>query len=117
MAPIAGALMLGVGWATAMQMLALLVLFALPAAFLLKGGSLQAAPVGPKAVGLREAIRAALRNRGYLLLSAGFFVCECHVAFLATQLPGVMLRLELRNVLGGGRRPPRGRSRPPSSAG
>jgi len=90
MAPIAGALMVGVGWANAMQVLGLFVLFALPAAFLLKGNSLQAAPVGQKTVGLREAIRAALRNRSYLLLSVGFFVCGFHVAFLATHLPGVI---------------------------
>ena len=90
MAPIAGALMVGVGWANAMQVLGLFVLFALPAAFLLKGNSLQAAPVGQKTVGLHEAIRAALRDRSYLLLSVGFFVCGFHVAFLATHLPGVI---------------------------
>ncbi len=90
MAPIAGALMVGVGWANAMQVLGLFVLFALPAAFLLKGNSLQAAPAGQKTVGLREAIRTALHNRSYLLLSAGFFVCGFHVAFLATHLPGVI---------------------------
>jgi MFS family permease len=90
MAPIAGALMVGVGWANAMQVLGLLVLFALPAALLLKGNSLYAAPVGHKTEGTREAIRAALRYPSYLLLSAGFFVCGFHVAFLATHLPGVI---------------------------
>ncbi|MES3000583.1 MAG: MFS transporter [Pseudomonadota bacterium] len=90
MAPIAGALMIGVGWASAMQVLGLIVLLALPAAFLLKGNSLQAAAPGQKAVGTREAIRTALRNPSYLLLAAGFFVCGFHVAFLATHLPGVI---------------------------
>lgn len=90
MAPIAGALMIGLGWASAMQVLGLFVLLALPAAFLLMGNSLHAAPVGQKTVGLREAIRVALRNPSYLLLSAGFFVCGFHVAFLATHLPGVI---------------------------
>lgn len=90
MAPIAGALMVGVGWASAMQVLGLLVLLALPAAFLLKGNSLQTAPAGQKSVGLREAIGTALRNPSYLLLSAGFLVCGFHVAFLATHLPGVI---------------------------
>ena len=37
-----------------------------------------------------EAIRKALANPSYLLLSAGFFVCGFHVAFLATHLPGVV---------------------------
>ncbi len=90
MAPIAAALMVGLGWANAMQVMGLLVLLALPAAFLLKGNSLQAAPAGQKVVGTREAIGTALRNRSYVLLGLGFFVCGFHVAFLATHLPGVI---------------------------
>src|SRR6187551_1616810 len=90
MAPIAAALMVGLGWATAMQVMGVLVLLCLPAAFLLKGNSLQAAPAGQKVVGTREAIREALRNPSYLMLGAGFFVCGIHVAFLATHLPGVV---------------------------
>ena len=90
MAPIAGALMIGMGWANAMQVLALIVLLALPAAFFLKGNSQQAALVGQKSVSTREAIRGALRNPSYLMLAAGFFVCGFHVAFLATHLPGVI---------------------------
>ena len=95
MAPIAGALMLGVGWAGAMQVLGLLVLLALPAVFVLKGNALQAVPAGAKPLGTRAAIGAALRNRDYLLLSAGFFVCGFHVAFLATHLPGVIASCDL----------------------
>jgi len=90
MAPVATALMLGIGWAAAMQVLGLLVLLALPAAFVLRGNSLQAAPAGPAVVGTREAIRTALAHPSFLLLAAGFFVCGFHVAFLATHLPGVI---------------------------
>lgn len=90
MAPIAGALMLALGWGNAMQVLGLIVLVTLPAAFVLKGNALHAAPAGHKPVGTREAIRAALRERSFLLLAAGFFVCGFHVAFLATHLPGVI---------------------------
>lgn len=90
MAPIAGALMLSLGWANAMQVLGLVVLLCLPAAFLLKGNALQSAPAGQKVVGTREAIRTALHNPSYLMLAAGFFVCGFHVAFLATHLPGVI---------------------------
>jgi MFS family permease len=95
MAPIAGALMLGVGWAGAMQILGLVVLLALPAAYVLKGNALQAAPVGAQPTGTREAVRAALGSRDYLLLGAGFFVCGFHVAFLATHLPGVIASCNL----------------------
>jgi predicted MFS family arabinose efflux permease len=90
MAPIAAALIVGIGWASAMQVMGLLVLLCLPAALLLRGNSAQAAPAGQKVLGTREAIREALRNPSYLLLGAGFFVCGFHVAFLATHLPGVV---------------------------
>ena len=90
LAPIAAALMVSLGWANAMQVMGLLVLLCLPAAFLLRGNSLQAAPAGQKVLSTREAIRQALRHRSYLLLGAGFFVCGFHVAFLATHLPGVI---------------------------
>jgi predicted MFS family arabinose efflux permease len=90
MAPVAAGLMAAVGWASAMQILGLIVLLCLPAAFLLKGNSLQGAPAGHKVVGTREAVRIALRNPSYLMLGAGFFVCGFHVAFLATHLPGVI---------------------------
>ena len=90
MAPIAGALLVAFGWGNAMQMLALCVLLALPAAFLLRGNSMRSAPQGHKPLGAVEAIRVAMRNPSYLLLGGGFFVCGFHVAFLATHLPGVI---------------------------
>jgi len=94
MAPIAGALLVGLGWAHAMQVLGLLVLLALPAAFVLSGlgpsATGQPAAAQPQRVGAGAAIRAALRDPSYLMLSAGFFVCGFHVAFLGTHLPGVI---------------------------
>ena len=123
MAPIAGALLVALTWAPAMQVLGLLVLLALPAAWVLKGNARQAAPalsaalappgaatgtvtspaatpatqvtqVTPAApaapLGTMQAIRHALRDRSYVLLSLGFFVCGFHVAFLGTHLPGVI---------------------------
>jgi predicted MFS family arabinose efflux permease len=89
MAPLAAALMTGLGLSAAMQVLGLLVLLALPAAFVLKGHPRTAAAgLAPIATG--AAIRAALQHPSYLLLAAGFFVCGFHVAFLATHLPGVI---------------------------
>jgi predicted MFS family arabinose efflux permease len=90
MAPIAGALMLGLGWAGAMQTMGLLVLLCLPAAFVLRGGPPVASVPGQRAISTGEALRTALRNRSYLMLGAGFFVCGFHVAFLGTHLPGVI---------------------------
>ncbi len=90
MAPVAGALIVGLGWFSALQVMGLLVLLCLPAAFVLKGNAQQAAAPGHKAVGTGEAIRTALKDRSYLLLATGFFICGFHVAFLATHLPGVV---------------------------
>lgn len=91
MAPVASALMAGVGWANAMQVLGLIVLLALPAALVLKGSSVQAAAPGArKNLTVREALREALQLPSFWLLAGGFFVCGFHVAFLATHLPGVV---------------------------
>ena len=92
MAPIAGALTAGLGWAASMQVLGLLTLLALPAAWALRGNSAQAhaASGATKPLPTGEAIRQALRTPSFLLLAGGFFVCGFHVAFLATHLPGVV---------------------------
>lgn len=97
MAPLAAALTVGLGWVGALQALGLIVLLALPAAWVLRGpgaGAVAAAGVpvetAPIVLPAREAIARALRNPSYLMLSVGFFVCGFHVAFLATHLPGVI---------------------------
>lgn len=46
------------------------------------------APVaGQLAFGARDAFAEAFANRGYLLLTLGFFVCGFHVAFVGLHLP------------------------------
>ena len=95
--PIAQGITAVAGWAIAIQSMAAIVLLALPAAWVLRGSSAQAAsaaaatasaPVKRESAG--EAIGRAMRDPSYLLLGAGFFVCGFHVAFLATHLPGVI---------------------------
>ena len=97
MAPIAAGLTAMTGWMTSMQILGVIVLLALPAAWVLKGNS-NAAPVAagtstappPVREGTGAAIKRALTDPSYLMLSAGFFVCGFHVAFLATHLPNMV---------------------------
>ena len=96
LAPIAALMMASLGWMNAMQVMGLLVLLALPAAFVLRGtkpaaGSAPAAPPLP----VRQALRQALALPSFRLLSAGFFVCGFHVAFLATHLPGLVAQCGL----------------------
>ncbi len=95
MAPVAGALLIGLGWSSAMQVLGLLVLLALPAALVLRGVPAPAlatpgAPAAAAPLSTGQAVRAALRHPSFLLLAGGFFVCGFHVAFLGTHLPGVV---------------------------
>jgi predicted MFS family arabinose efflux permease len=102
MAPLAGVLIAGLGWMTAMQVLALLVLLALPAAWVLRarpaapptGGAWVAGTPAPP-LPVRQALRQAWALPSYRLLAAGFFTCGFHVAFLATHLPGVVAQCGL----------------------
>jgi len=98
-APLAGLLIATMGWAGAMVSLGLLVLLALPAAFVLRGGVGAGGPAGataqPERLPAREALRRAWALPSYRLLTAGFFVCCFHVAFLATHLPGVVAQCGL----------------------
>jgi predicted MFS family arabinose efflux permease len=73
------------------------VLACLPAAWVLRGNSAQPAQPtqsAPSAAATppatRDAIALAFRTPSFVMLSAGFFVCGFHVAFLATHLPGVI---------------------------
>lgn len=101
-APIAAALIVGIGWAAAMQALAVMVLLCLPAAWVLRGTAHEgAAPAGGKPVGAGAAVKQALRHPGYVLLALGFFVCGFHVAFLAVHLPGVVASCGLPTQWGG----------------
>jgi len=99
MAPVAAGLTAALGWMTSMQVLGLIVLLALPAAWVLRGNSSAAAGSAPTSVvggaapvreGTRAAITRALADPSYRLLACGFFVCGFHVAFLATHLPNVV---------------------------
>ena len=106
MAPIAVGLTAAVGWAGAMQWLGVLVLLALPAAWVLKGNSnamaaASAAASGTKPLSARQAIGQALATPRYRYLSLGFLVGGFHVAFLATHLPGVVAACGLPAEVGG----------------
>jgi len=61
-----------------------------PFAFWLRGEPRAVAGIATTIAGegLTQAIGAALRNRSYWCLHAGFFTCGFHIAFLVTHLPG-----------------------------
>jgi MFS family permease len=100
-APVAQGLTAAAGWVTAMQGMAFIVLLALPAAWVLRGNARQLAPAGSApAEGTRAAVRRALADPSYRLLSAGFFICGFHVAFIGTHLPGVVAACGLPPTIG-----------------
>ena len=100
--PLMQVLIAGPGWIIAMFTMAATTLLTIPLAWLLKGqksapasasvaaaaaaGGADATPV--TGITLTAQLRAALRDRSYLFLHAGFFTCGFHIAFLVTHLPG-----------------------------
>jgi predicted MFS family arabinose efflux permease len=104
-APLAAAWIVTLGWGSAMQVVGLIVLLSLPAAWVLRGSGAPAsagvATPGAKPQGTKAAVAEAFRNRSYLLLTAGFFVCGFHVALLAIHLPGMVAACGLPPQWGG----------------
>jgi predicted MFS family arabinose efflux permease len=88
--PLAQWMIGGLGWVQALWGLSLLTLLALPMILALRMPPGEAGATAAGGATMGEAVRGALRDPSFLLLSAGFFVCGFHVAFIATHLPGVV---------------------------
>jgi len=95
--PGAQGLIAGFGWVNALLVLAALSALIVPAAAALAGKPAQG---GLGEQSLREAVGEATRHRGFLLLTAGFFVCGFHVAFVATHLPAYISASGLTALVG-----------------
>jgi predicted MFS family arabinose efflux permease len=82
------------GWQPALVILGALSLAAVPLVLWITAGHAEAAAAKPAAAGgpssLKHAFSQAVRDPSFLLLTAGFFTCGFHVAFIATHLPGVV---------------------------
>ncbi len=90
MVPLGQVFLDGFGWGTALLLLAVMSSLMVPLAALLTG---KAAVAGDRLrkQSLVEAIDEASRHGGYWYLTAGFFVCGFHVAFIATHLPAFII--------------------------
>jgi predicted MFS family arabinose efflux permease len=99
-APLAAMLTGVVGWVGALTALGLLSLAIVPLAWVLRGKQ----PHPPLGAGaeksMRHAVRDAWQDPSFILLTAGFFVCGFHVAFIATHLPGVVALCGLPPAVG-----------------
>lgn len=89
--PVAALLTAGIGWSGSITMLGLAALALLPLAWVLRGKPHSiAAPGASDGKTMKQAVRDAWADPSFLLLTAGFFVCGFHVAFISTHLPGVV---------------------------
>ena len=99
MLPAAHLLITTRGWSPAMVMLAFVALLVVPLSLVLvRGQPPRAQPLRQQKAG--PALREAGGHSGYLLLTAGFFVCGFHVAFLSVHLPAFAMDQGLDAVVG-----------------
>ncbi|MDX1513070.1 MAG: MFS transporter [Gammaproteobacteria bacterium] len=91
MVPAAHLLLDGFGWVTALLILAVLTTITVPLAKAFAGRTGTSGPGLIRDQSMPDAIREASRHSGFWLLTAGFFVCGFHVAFIATHLPAFIV--------------------------
>lgn len=76
----------GYGWHFSLLATAVIVALMIPLGALIQGKAKEDSDAVPQS--WTAALSEARKNRGYLLLVAGFFVCGFHVTFIGTHLPG-----------------------------
>ena len=92
--PLALGFIVNFGWYGALCTLAAIGLVLIPLAFMLPNMKASDTPDGADQ-SMSEALREALGNRSYLLLTTGFFVCGFHVAFVTVHFPAYIKDLGL----------------------
>lgn len=86
--PYTHAVIAGVGWLSALTILAATALLIVPLAAGMSGGSDREPSAAAQGAG--AAFKAACRVPSFWLLNAGFFVCGFHLAFVAVHLPAFL---------------------------
>ena len=92
--PGAQLIMNDIGWSGAFLVLAALALLIIPLSFSFAGGTAKTTEALPQET-MRGTLNEARRHSGYLLLTAGFFVCGFHVSFITVHLPGYVVSCNL----------------------
>ena len=92
--PVNQALISQYGWHDSLLLMSVVSLTLIPLAFSLRGGSGSGGEPASNQ-GFGEALGEAMRHRSYLLLTAGFFVCGFHVAFITVHFPTYVTDLGL----------------------
>ena len=92
--PINQALISRYGWYDSLLVMSVVSLVLIPLAFSLRGSpESRGEPASDQ--GLTNALGEAVNHRSYLLLTAGFFVCGFHVAFITVHFPTYVTDLGL----------------------
>jgi MFS family permease len=86
--PYAHVLIDGFGWSVSLLVLALTTMLVVPLAAGIRGKTESLSAAATQTVA--EAFREACGHRGFWLLTAGFFVCGFHLAFVAVHLPAYL---------------------------
>ncbi len=90
MAPVSLGLIETIGWSTALLYIAGLAMVMVALAKALTGSSADTRE-GGSARTMGQAMREAAGHKGYLYLSAGFFVCGFQISFIAVHFPAYLL--------------------------
>jgi len=86
--PYAHVLIETMGWESSLIVMMFTAALMAPLAWGLREGPAAAEQAGRQTIA--EALGEALGHRGFILLTAGFFVCGFHVTFVATHLPAYL---------------------------
>ncbi len=92
--PGAQLIMNDIGWSGAFLVLAALALLIIPLSFSFASGPTESTGTLTQET-MGETLNGARRHSGYLLLTAGFFVCGFHVSFITVHLPGYVVSCNL----------------------
>ena len=90
LAPIAGIVIVTLGWVYCILFLSLILLLVLPLPVLLRSRTEEKTLNNVADRTLSDTLNIAFKTPSYIYLVAGFFVCGFHVAFIATHMPGVI---------------------------
>jgi MFS family permease len=88
MVPVEGGLIAGIGWQNALFVLALTAIFIVPLAFGLREPKRIEPATQQQSMG--AALREALGDRNFKLLTAGYFVCGFQLAFIGVHMPSYL---------------------------
>jgi len=75
------------GWVNTLFVFMIVLILGLVMSFFVRSPSLAQSPEKPNDQSTMNALREAFKNKSYLFLTAGFFVCGFHITLVGTHVP------------------------------